>query len=44
MAKKVMATAVNWSAVQNHSDPGPMNAIPSVLMSFTLPSFVLLPP
>src|SRR5438445_13798851 len=30
-------------AVQNHSEPGPMNAIPSVLMSFTTASSVLLP-
>jgi hypothetical protein len=26
---------VNWSAAQNHSEPGPKNAIPLVLMSVT---------
>src|ERR1035437_3549036 len=31
----VIARAVNWSAAQNHSEPGPMNAIPFVLMSVT---------
>ena len=43
MAKKVMARAVNWSAVQNHSESGPMNDNPSVLMSFTTAPSVLLP-
>ena len=39
-----MARAVNWSAVQNHSEPGPMSANPSVLMSVTTtPSLLLLP-
>jgi hypothetical protein len=40
MAKKVIASDVNCSAVQNHYYPGPMNDIPSVLMNFksALPS------
>jgi hypothetical protein len=43
MAEKVVARAMNWSIVQNHSEPGPMNASPSVLMSVTLTPSVLLP-
>src|SRR3989442_2561772 len=35
MARKVTASTTPLSAVQNHSEPGPMNAIPSVLMNFT---------
>jgi hypothetical protein len=35
MAMKVIARAVNWSAAQNHSEAGPMNAIPLVLMNVT---------
>src|SRR5258706_3357557 len=43
MAMKVTARTSPLTAVQNHSDPGPMNDIPSVLTSFTSAPFVLLP-
>jgi hypothetical protein len=42
MAMNVISSAVNWSAAQNHSEPGPKNAIPLVLMIVTpIPSVVL---
>src|SRR6476620_3838678 len=43
MPRNVTARTTPLNAVQNHSEPGPMNAIPSVLMSFTPAPSVLLP-
>jgi hypothetical protein len=43
MATNVMARTIPLTAVQNHSDPGPMNDIPSVLMSLTTDSSALRP-
>src|ERR1700675_4491344 len=42
MPTNVTARTNPVSAVQNHSEPGPMNAIPSVLMSVTPASSFLL--
>src|SRR5438552_15489824 len=39
----VTARTIPLSAVQNHSEPGPMNDIPSVLMNVTPAPSVLLP-
>src|SRR5512147_1758286 len=43
MAMNVTARTIPLRAVQNHSEPGPMNAIPSVLMNFTSAPLVLRP-
>jgi hypothetical protein len=43
MATKVIARTIPLTAVQNHSEPGPMNDIPSVLMNVTPMPSVLLP-
>ncbi len=43
MAMNVMARTIPLTAVQNHSEPGPMNAIPSVLLNFTSAPSILLP-
>ena len=43
MATNVTARTIPLRAVQNHSEPGPMNAIPSVLMNFTPAPSILLP-
>src|SRR6266496_2363493 len=38
MARKVMARTSPFAAAQNHSDPGPMIANPSMLVRFTTTS------